>query len=195
MSTAQDQQWVDVVGMLVSKFLIPIGVAFIAYIAFDMWGEWRKRRKYSRLGVAIIEALQEEIRHGIEQMWRHVELIDAYGPRPPLDSLPKKSWNGMSTIPDGVLLRIIETSSKLHYEEFQPKDCRIHCKNYFEHMCDNYNRAIDQAIELTQKGQDWRPPFLLYLDGGYIEAAKQVNQMLQNAKDLLEKNSRAWFPK
>ena len=69
----------------------------------------------------------------------------------------------MTTILDDVLLRIIETSANRQFEGFPPRQCRIHCKNYFEHMCKNYERAVTQSGNLAQQGRDWRAPLRILL--------------------------------
>lgn len=92
---------------LFEKFLIPILVATITFIAFRWSGEWKKRRSYSKLGVAIIDSLIEEVRTGIGIM--NAAILPATQMSSPW---PRRAWNGMKTIPDDVLLRIIEVSGK-----------------------------------------------------------------------------------
>jgi len=154
---------------------------------------------YSRLGVAIIESLQEEVDNGIKLMTNALDAAqDSSTTAPPPALLPKKSWGGMSTIPDEVLLRIIETSVTNQFNGFPPRECRIHCKNYFEHMCHNYEQTLDQSLTLAQQGKDWRRPLhdlLADSTGHYIQAAREVYRMLENSKQLLEGNAKAKFPK
>jgi hypothetical protein len=117
---------------------------------------------------------------------------------PPLGLLPNKSWSGMSTIPDDVLLRIIETSEKRQFDGFPPHQCRIHCKNYFEHMCQNYEQTLAEALKLAEQRQDWRSPLRALLADDahhHIQSARRVYHMLEHAKRLLEKNAKAVFPK
>lgn len=190
-----EPEWVSI---LVSDFLLPIAVAVLAYLAVNQLGEWQKRRMHSRLGIAIIETLQEEIQNGIEIMTEALDAAeDETVTRPPATLLPYKSWSGMSTIPDNVLLRIIQTSKGRQFEGFPPHQCRSHCKNYFEHMCPKYERFLGDARQLAEHGQEWRKPLrnLLADDGGeWIKAAKGVNTMLQNAKGLLKENAEARIP-
>lgn len=178
----------------------PIAVAVIGYIFIDRLGEWRKRKMYSRLGVAIIESLQEEINTGIEILNEAIMSAESKDINsPPLKTMPNKSWNGMNTIPDDILIRIIQTTKERQFsEEFHPRKCRIHCKNYFEHMCLNYKQSLEFSIHQSQKGKNWREPlkaYLAYDADQYIQSANNVNQMLENAKILLEKNSRTILPK
>lgn len=174
--TVQDPEWLEGLRLVISDFLIPIVVAVATYIMVDRLGEWRKWRTYSRLGVVIIESLQEEIRNGIQLMTSALDAAEdqrANGPPPAL--LPNRSWSGMSTIPDDVLLRIIETSANRQFDGFPPRECRIHCKNYFEHMCRNYEQTVIQSRNLAQQGRDWRDPIraLLADDASrYIKSAR-----------------------
>lgn len=198
--TAQDPAWLEVLRLVILNFLFPIIVAITTYIVVDRLGEWRKRRTYSRLGVVIIESLQEEIRTGIRLMTTALNATEDNSANGPPDGLlPNKSWSGMSTIPNEVLLRIIETSANRQFDGFPPRECRIHCKNYFEHICRNYEQHVTRSMKLAQQHQDWRSNLrALLTDEGrsrYIQAAKGVDQMLEHAKQLLEKNSKARFPK
>jgi hypothetical protein len=198
--TAQDPAWLEVLRLVILNFLFPIIVAITTYVVVDRLGEWRKRRTYSRLGVVIIESLQEEIRTGIRLMTTALNATEDNSANGPPDGLlPNKSWSGMSTIPDEVLLRIIETSANRQFDGFPPRECRIHCKNYFEHICRNYEQHVTRSMKLAQQQQDWRSNLrALLTDEGrsrYIQAARGVDQMLEHAKQLLEKNSKAKFPK
>jgi len=192
-------QWIEGLKFALMNLLLPVVVAVVTYILVDRLGEWRKRRTYSKLGVAIFESLQEEIRTGISLISTALTETEKQPLLYPPLALPStKSWSGMSTIPDDVLLRIIETSANQTFKGFQPRDSRIHCKNYFENMCQNYEQAVRLSTDLARQGQDWRPPLCDILSqnrGNYIEAARGVDQMLERAKELLKKNSKAFFPK
>lgn len=184
---------------ILTGVILPIMVSVSTYILVDRLGEWKRRKMYSRLGVAILESLQEEVDKGIELMKNALEAAqNNNATTPPPELLPNKSWSGMSTIPDDVLLRIIETSAKRTYNGFPPRKCRIHCKNYFEHMCLNYKMTLNQSLILAAQGQDWRLPLhhLLADDSShYIQSAIKVRQMLEYSKQLLEKNAKTVFPK
>ena len=132
----------------------------VTYILVDRLGEWKKRRNYSKLGIAIIESLQEEVKMGINIM-TEVLAASTSEPRGLLQNklLPNESWDGMATISDEVLLRIIATSDKKTFDGFPPKDCRIHCKNYFNFMNQNYKERLKTAIALAHENKDWGPTF------------------------------------
>ncbi len=180
------------------KMLLPILVALVTYIAVDRLGEWRRRRTYSKLGVAILESIQEEVQVGLRTLKKAAEAADdtSTGRLPSLPGLPHQSWSDMSSIPDDVLLRIIETSEGKEFAGFHPRDCRIHCKNHFEHIRQNYKLAVQKAVALGTSGKDWRPPISEALrSSARIDAVEGVNQMLEDAKNLLKKNSLKWRPK
>ena len=95
-----------------------------------------------------------------------------------------------------MLLRIIETSKSHSSEGLHPRDCRIHCKNYFEHVRGNFETAVEAATKLASGGRQWRQPMQIILQGAAsIEAVEGVIQMLEDAKALLEINSEKWFPR
>ena len=102
------------------------------------------------------------------------------------------------TIPDEVLLRILETSANRSYKGFHPRECRIHCKNYFGNICETYEYMLNKTVTIAVTGVDWRPPIKEMLGDdshGYLESTRGVAQMLQNTKQLLEENTKRIFPK
>ena len=158
---------------LLEKFILPIAVAVITFYFFKKHDEYIKRRQYSTLGVAIMESLLEEITTGIK-------IMEGRQTKP----LPVKSWNDVSTIPDDVLLRIIAVSEGETPVSFRPQDIRIHCKNYFSFMAENWLAAIQSGDtrNLIEKGH-------------YIQSAEGVKSMVIQCRDLLKKNSKRKFPR
>ncbi len=156
---------------IVEFFLLPFAVAVITYWLFKKHDEWSSRKQYSLLDVAIMNCLLEEVENGIKIMKNQQN-----------SPLPTKSWSGVSTIQDEVLLRIIATAPKKNANGFKPQEIRIHTKNYFEMMSVNW----DAAIKINQTQQ---------LQGKYVEAAEGVKSMLEECRYLLENNAGAWFPK
>lgn len=186
--------------IILGSIVLPVIVALVTSLIVNQQKENGRRKNSSRLGIAIIETLQEEIGTGIDLMTK--ALIAANEKKAsliPNGYLPNESWSGMATIPDDVLLRIRETSKNRQFEPFQPKDCRSHCKNYFKNICKTYNTYLDDAIGRAQQGQDWSATLraLLADDGPshFIQAAKGVQKMLEDAKQLLEANTKTMFPK
>lgn len=161
---------------IISNFAFPFAVAAITYWLFNMNDEYKKRKQYSTLGVAIIEGLLEEVTYGIEIMRKQLPTL-----------LPVKSWYGLSTIPDDVLLRIIAVTKNENFNGLKPKDIRIHCKNYFDHMAPSWENAIKTNNPVNIK--------TLLNQSKYVEAAEGVNTMLLQCKELLERNEKQWIPK
>jgi hypothetical protein len=180
-------------------FLLPILVAILTYIVVDRLGEWRKRRMYSKLGIVIVESLLEELRTGKKLMQDALSAInDPHTQAPPRGLLPNRSWSGMSTIPDEVLLRIVEAASGNKSRGLPPREIRSHCKNFFTHMNDNYQNALNGALARAARNEDWRTELKILLVGSgepYLEAAASVEQMLEETRLLLERNSRRFMPK
>lgn len=166
---------------IVSKFVVPIGVAVVTYWLIKKNDDNINRRQYSTLGVAIMESLLEEVNNGIDIM-RNRRLVP----------LPVRSWDGVKTVSDKVLLRIIAVSKGVSQSGFPPREIRIHCKNYFEHMSCNWSNAI----QMTAAGGGNLPLDELFVQGQYMQAAEGVRDMLTLCKELLERNARRkFFPK
>lgn len=163
----------------IEKIIVPIIVAAVTYWLFKKNDENIRRRQYSTLGVAIMESLLEEVNNGIVIMNER-----KYIP------LPVKSWDGMKTVSDEVLLRIIAVSKKINPVGFPVRDIRIHCKNYFEHMSINWALAVT-PISLATDDQLNE----MIVEEHYLEAAEKVKAMLIQCKELLENNSKRIFPK
>ena len=85
--------------------VFPLLVAVIAYYFISKRDEYKNRKRMSRLGIAVIDSLLEEVRNGVEILTA-ISNNEAFTKR----MLPRKSWYGMPTISDEILLRIIEVS-------------------------------------------------------------------------------------
>ena len=94
----------------------------------------------------------------------------------------------MATINDDILLRIIEVSKDKIVGIYHPKDIRIHCKNYFDHITCSWNDNLSAPFN-TLFAQN------LIQKGGYLTAAKDVLIMLEQTQMLLLKNSKETFPR
>lgn len=168
---------------MISDFLFPLLVAVTTYILFNKLDEWKKRREHSILGTVILDSLIEEVKNGYEAINTTLTSDDYFHPMIP----PRKSWTGMNTIPDDVLLRIISTSKGVRPKSFNPTEIRIHCKNYFDHMLANWDSLRDTKV-LTPQGAA-KISF-----GDYNVAAKAVLTMLEQTRKLLDDNSKKWIP-
>jgi len=167
------------------EIVFPIVVAFVTFLLFKKIDEWKSRRTFSTLGVLIIESLIEEVSTGLSLM---KDVLNAKKTLTSIALLPNKSWTGMTTISDDVLLRIIKATIKIKPVSFTPRQIRSHCKNYFTHMNSNWELHINS-------GPNWRDNTKLLLNGGYLEATEKVLAMLEQTKNQLDKNSKRIFPK
>jgi len=115
-------------------------------------------------------------------------LLDAKNKKPIPGSLPAKTWSGMQTISDDVLLRIIAVSKdEKPYRQLHPIKIRTQCKNYFEFIVGNFNYALDRKVSLE--------PFFYGSGDKYDESAKGVLDMLKYVKKLLEQDAASKKPK
>jgi hypothetical protein len=165
--------------LLVSPALGFIGGLLSAFL-LQTWGKWDDRRKYSLLGVSIIDELIAEINKGLEIL----EDL-ARGKDPPL-LMPHAVWRGMETIPNEVMLRIVSMSrGRGRHGEHRISDIRTHCNNYFLYICCHINgsRASGSPISPSTASQ-------------FSKDTKMVMNMLHRAKSLLIRNSyKLWRPK
>ena len=169
---------------LIENFIFPFLVAVTSFILLTRLTVWRDRRDKSRLGVAIMESLIEEVSNGITIMEESIKLQQQ-----PTRLLPRKSWNGMTTIPDDVLLILLKISQNVEPKGFKIKEIRIHCKNYFDHMISTWDNSVS-------KNQNWKiNANSLINNSKFVEAAQGVLRMLEQAKELLDMNSKKKFPK
>jgi hypothetical protein len=169
---------------LIEKFIFPFLVAVTSYILLNRLTVWRERRDKSRLGVAILDALIEEVSNGVRIMEETPNLQNQ-----PTTLLPRKSWNGMTTIPDDILLILLRVSNNVPPKGFVIRDIRIHCKNYFDHMTNTWDNSVTN-------NQNWQANSLSLINNSkFVEAGNKVLLMLQQAKELLEKNSKKKIPK
>ena len=170
--------------------LLASAVALWVAVVGSRREEWRRRKNDSILGAVIIASLLEEVRTGLGVMESNLTKITLR--KQPSSGvlllLPAASWEGMRTIPDNVLLRIVATARGIQPRAFPPTEIRTHCKNYFVHIKGNVGR--------------WRTPIRMqqFLSSGpgnddYIEATRKVITMLGQTMELLEKNARRWFPR
>lgn len=175
---------------LFSDFLLPVSVGVLAFLASNSINTWRMRKRQSLLGSVVVDVLIEEVSNGIAIMESVQRMMN--GQRQMIGDLPRKSWSGMNTINDDILERIICTSRGKKTDGFPPREVRKHLKNYFEHMCQNFD-SVTMAI---RSGANWQQSAQLYMvNGRYIEAANKVCAMLQSIKQLLDKNAVSWKPK
>lgn len=168
---------------LFQNLFAPVIVAIIVYIFLGRLGEYKKRRNDSKLGVAILNTLIEEVENGYNSLNATINMN-----KEPL-KLPHKSWYGITTISDDVLLRIIAVSSKAEVKGFPIEQIKSHTKNYFDHMIPNWEKIVIKYYEAKQNNQKYP------INSTYDKAAKGVLDMLNNACELLKANSKRILPK
>jgi hypothetical protein len=179
----QDPNWIQ---NLTETIIAPFVVAAVTYFLFGKVDELRKRKNYSKLGVAILDTLIEEVKLGRDIIRNTLDPNNRVVPNP----LPRKSWNGINTITDDVLLRIFEVSKKSKDVGFPAKEVRSHTKNYFDHMVPNWDLVINEAVQ----GKDFKA-YASARFSTYDKAATGVLEMLDHIKTLLENNSKRIWPK
>jgi hypothetical protein len=137
MYCAEHSSWIK---DFIEKGVIPFLVGAISYVLFRGLDERKKRKTNSTLGVIIIDCLLEEVNTGIDSIQKTLTDVPFKS-----HSMPLKSWSGINTLPDDVMLRIISVSKGVKpVGGFNPKDIRKHTKNYFDHMCVDWNKYIGQ---------------------------------------------------
>ena len=183
------------------RVIIPVGLGVLGYFCTLGWATMLDRKNQSKLGVAILDALAEELQNGIRIMGDLLKAAESKDYNTvSLAKLPRASWAGMTTIPDSVLLRILAMADKLPVEGFNVRNIRIHCKNYFEHVCVNYDQLIAKKIPDAKRLQDntWCDLINKWLanedeEKNHLKSAKNVLAMVKNARNALEKNSKKWL--
>ena len=109
--------------------------------------------------------------------------------------MPSASWININTIPDEVLLRIISISEKIRQNgDYHPRDIRSHTKNYFEHMCVTW----EQNVSIVANAIHNKTPIPSNLHDTAVtfqRPAEHVKILLEQTIQLLDKNSKKWFPR
>ena len=173
-----------------NDFVIPFLVGVTSYILIAKIDDCKNRKKHSRLGVAIIGSLIEEVKTGIAIMNQFQATNEL-----PLTFIPTKSWSGNATVNDDILLRIIEVDKDVKHKHFPPSEILIHCKNYFEMMATQWNNNIISLEKNT-------PPEIVIVQakgmlqhGNFLIAAQGVLAMLETTKRLLNGNLVRFCPR
>lgn len=166
--------------LLLSSILAPFLTATLTYFVFGRLDDLKKEKRQSRLGASVLQTLEEEVKNGLKEMQRVFDMQDGSVPDNVLSFLPNKSWLGINTINDDVLIRILEVTKNVKMTGFPPSEIRIHTKNYFDMMVANWNDAISAKWHFTDIKRIYEK---------YPEAAQGVLNMLVNTRQLLEKDA------
>jgi hypothetical protein len=146
-----------------------------------------QKRKQSTRGGVILAKIQEEIATGIglmRMMQNSVTQIALTQPTT-VGLLPAKSWSGMKTIPDKVVLRVIATNHNKNIK------LRSDCKSYFEHICGSINKLIERPLN-----QSIIVNRLINVndDSNHLIAAINLNNDIEEIKNKLLSNAKIKFP-
>jgi hypothetical protein len=181
--------------------LISFIVAIVNYMVEAQLGEWKKRRDASRPGVAILEALLEDVRTGIRVMTEiRDQLVAEDMVAEPIVYLPTSSWAGMPTIADDVLLRVLAVGPLAISETpdtYPISQIRTRCRNYFEHGCEH----INAQLRLPLIPRNIRDAIRDALGVGnpedsVIKNAHKTEDMLERARQALARNAdQRWRPR
>ena len=178
--------------------LISFVVALITYMTEAQLGEWKKRRDASRLGVAILDALLEDVRTGIRVM---TEIRDQLKVKDelaePIVFLPTSSWIGMQTITDDVLLRVLAVEKPAIAENpdiYPISQIRTRCRNYFEHGCEHIN-ALLRSPSIPKNIRDAIRDALGVgnPENSVIKNGQKTEDMLNRARQALAHNAEQWW--
>lgn len=178
--------------------------------------ETERRRNDSILGVAILGGLMEEIKTGQNFMralaneitgssfsYASSGMAGVDAGQESVPQMPVSAWEGMRTIPDHVLLRIVAISDGAKPVGFPVTEVRVHCNNYFVHICGEVNRRV-RTLEWQNghiaSGKNTDGLRQILCDGpsardGFLRSARKVFIMLAQARRLLEANARRVDPK
>ena len=181
----------DRIDVLLFSALIGTTFSVLTYLFTSQIGEWKNRKNISLLGEIVLEGLQEEIRTGIGlmndlQRWANGTGHDILQPR----LLPTASWDGMNTISDDIMLRIIATSPPHIANKL-----RCDCKNYFAHICTNINYTLSRQREIASLLAKDILKYLSSADkGNYLVASQNLYDDIEKIKDTLKNNANKLFP-
>jgi enamine deaminase RidA (YjgF/YER057c/UK114 family) len=166
----------------IQYFFAPFVVAAVSYYLFGLRDEYKKRKNYSKLGVELISTLIEEVETGRDIIRNTLDPANNkfFG------NLPHKSWSGINTIQDEILLRIFAVSEGIPEQGFPARQIRTHLKNYFEHLIPNWETIHTSGVMANVAAQRF---------ASYDKLATQVLQMLAHIRSLLEQNTNRIFPK
>jgi len=165
--------------LFVTGIILPCFVAFITTLLFKLYEIREKRKMYNLLGAEILTILIDEIDTGYKIIKYTIDLNIGFTP----ELLPNKSWKGIGTISEEILLRIYEVSKSKSNIKHDEKNIRLFCQNYFEYNLVEWNNATqDKKIG---GGIDYFKKYFYFRD-----ETKYLLEMLIDIKTLLEKNAK-----
>lgn len=195
-----DEALTEAIKTGLTSVVLPMIVAVLTFLASDRLTDGKKRQEQSKLGVAVLQSLEEEIVTGIATMKQALAAShDLSTLLPPGSLLPSKTWSGMQTISDDVFMRLIEVSESEPTQGFPLRECRTHLKNYFDHIVGNVNAATAAAATFgADRDLQWRAVLNRAIGDeatGYIASSEKVLTMVRHGQALLAANARRFRPK
>lgn len=189
-------EWYRSLEFIGMKILLPAGIGVLAFIISDRWTEWKNRRAYSELGVAILQSIKVEIVEGMNRLHKSIDAALAKKYEEFLEGdLPDKIWLGPETINDQILLRIVICSKKTTYgDDFHPKDIRTHLNRYFNYIIGNV-REIKMSVKRKYNSFPDVLPLAVHDLFVYWGAIEKVIKLIEDTQELLRENSRKIFPR
>lgn len=175
-----------------SPFLLLVITSIIAlcgYLGNRAINEHFKRIKESKLGVELLTILIEEVETGYHTIMVPCKIYVGCIP----ESLPHKSWTGINTISDEILLRIFKVSGDIPNKLYQPQRIRMNTKDYFENVINAWDEKVLKlwTLPLTDENIELIECFMVNLG----MTAKNVLIVLKDTRTLLEENTKKTFPK
>lgn len=185
---------VDIMFNVIVSGVVALIVALTAYRYNQHLNNSKKNREYSQLGVVVMRTIKEEIHIGLEHFKSYRELLvdKKYDAIVPIE-LPHKTWSGLLTVNDDIMIRIINNSDKDISYHWHPTKIRSHCKNYFEHLRKTHESNVIRFLNTKDKDQ-FAKSFIKALDN-FIDATDNVMNMLNEIEKSLEENSKRKNPK
>jgi hypothetical protein len=171
--------------ILLTNVVTPLAVGVLGFLGTSTWTTWRDRRRQSLLGAVVCDTILEELETGIKLLRNVLEGKTSEC------LLPWKSWYGMNTISDDTLERLLCLSKVSSTRGFPIRNIRTHLKNYFDHICPNVDRILEEIVA----GRKRRVEVVDLMREEYFKPAEGVRVMVLEARKLLDSNATRWFPK
>lgn len=208
----------DIIIPILPGAITGVIIGILVYLTTSWVSQRRIKITKSIVGDALLASFADEVQTGLKimndinnylitykgGMLQGVALI-----------LPDKSWEGMKSIPDDILERIILVADKgvieilrlhklgtpieEHNEEpeplFRPKFIKIHLKNYFEFICPQMNKFIFKLLHSTYSSANSALDKDIKYCKTIIEETNKVLNTLHHIRIKLLENSEILFPK
>jgi hypothetical protein len=186
--TTQDPGWIQ---FTVTNVIIPIFLGVLAFFGSNTMNSLQTRRRNSNMAAALIAEFHEEVAMAIQIMKSYAP--DSKDEKYRRAKLPNKTWEGMKSLSDEYLERIISVGEGVQPEGFAFDQIRSHLKNHFEYITVNYEGILEKHKETI----NWLYELHVELkDSELLSGAKKLLITLEQTHRLLKQNSKTlFFPK